>query len=551
MKGPIKLSELNVLQSASEKTYLLAIENGEAKSILANAVGGNVPVVTRYYYTSLSAAVADLNAETTENADATAETAACSLYTDSDNEQVLELLADIELVESLTITVNSRFNLNGHLISYNGDYSLNFNGEQCVLDGSVAGSKLYKQSVNNTASSQLVFMESGKIVGVNFELIVTELGGSHDCITIQNGNVLVEDCIFAIDCKYTGSSLRYEVYTVNAKDNSNLTVARSTVNMNTDGKIVNGAIRSNQNAGDAEVIDSSIIINGANCGEYGPYGIYLSGKNADICSVKNTSVVANRADGGGFPVFVTGCKTAIVDNVKVTGNFPAVKGIGMKFSHTDAYITDCFVISSNETISTGAGCNGYISNCTIYGYAHSLYCANGVDYTTFVNDSNIKCKFTDGLTNCGSIKEPTSCCYIGEGSATGNTVYIDGCTMESVNKNDSGDYAVTVRSNAATPTTVNLSNCVIDTGLAKPIRIEDGGNDNQLAAVNIGFNTVDANGNPITKDYAVDEDVDGVADANADFLYVTGLLYRRLPDNVQATGRDYEAMYKYLTSIQA
>ncbi len=500
----------------------------------------------RYYYTSLSAAVADLNAETTENADATVETAACSLYTGANNEQVLELLADIELTETVTITAsNIKFNLNGHQITYTGNYSLKFEGNNSMLDGRVAGSKLYAKDTN---SPQIVLMTSGEIVGVHAEVVIDEVACSQSIFTASSGKVFVKDCNVNASFTYSGSSVKYEVYGILSQENANLTIDNTTVNMSASGKIVNGGVYSKKNAGNVSVYNSIVTVNGYNCGSYGPYGIYLSG-SAEQCSVCDTEVYANRSDGGGYAFYITDCNNTIVDNIKVIGNFQVGKGTGIKFQNTNACITNSYVNAANEGISAGSGCNAYISQCLILGYFHSLYCVQSKECFAYVNDCTIRCKDNSNIPNCANTNEATACVYVGYGNSTGQVVYIDGCLIESKDKIDAVDWGVVVRSDATLPTTVNLSNCIIDTGLAKPIRIEDGANDNQLAAVNIGYQTVDGAGNPITKDYAADEDVDNISDANADFLRVTNRLYRRLPDNVQATGKDYEAYYAYLMHL--
>lgn len=168
------------------------------------------------FYSSLSAAAADINAATTVSADAAAETASLAVYKNQDGNTCVTLLRDIELTETVIFSQDVTVILNGYTVNYRGDFALRFNAGYGVVDGRVAGSSLCKELTEVPTAVCLVEYRgsNGAVLGAHLQ-VQAESG------TTAIGGILV----------YPGSEVRVENCTIDAQVRSGECVAYGIVNM--------------------------------------------------------------------------------------------------------------------------------------------------------------------------------------------------------------------------------------------------------------------------------------------------------------------------------
>jgi hypothetical protein len=160
----------------------------------AKAVYDALQMEKVYYYTAFISAVIDVNALTTENADATKETAVCSLHTDKNGNKFLTLLSDIEITEQMTFSVPLTLNLNGYTISIPGDYKITVNTDNFVIDGRATGSKIIKNTDTNTKSLMFQFTgDNCKIIGGYFGFSAPATEKMVACFALSSGLLVIDN----------------------------------------------------------------------------------------------------------------------------------------------------------------------------------------------------------------------------------------------------------------------------------------------------------------------------------------------------------------------
>ena len=137
------------------------------------------------YYATLSAAVADVNAGTVGTIAAQEQTPVAAVYQDENEKTVILLLGDITLTENVNITATCDLKLNGHVITYAGDYAIYFQAATgaCVIDGRVPGSLLTKSGTSSANVPMLRFAgESATLQGVRLTADLTSSAGNQNII---------------------------------------------------------------------------------------------------------------------------------------------------------------------------------------------------------------------------------------------------------------------------------------------------------------------------------------------------------------------------------
>ena len=522
-----------------------------------------------YYYSNLTDAVTDINEENTINAKVKPDdTTGIAVYTDINNNTCLVLLKDINLEGAITFTKPIHFKLNGYTITYPNLYTITFEATNSIMDGRVPGSKLYCSIETATNPLSLVTMISGNIIGVTVELTIGIAQQTADALLCKEGASVIKDCDITITC----SGGENGVYGI-VSQNSAQTIINNTVihGIAHNDAIINGiystksskatnidncAIDINveqgyayaiilQGAANKTINNTAITMNGEN---YAGYGILI--QEVPVADILNTQIqlsspYSELEGGGGIAIYSNKVNSLTINDTSAIVNAYTNKGLSTYLTETNAHINNCYTNAGHTGIQVNGLGNVYITNSTIGGYTHGLYCTHSPESHLFVNDTILRSKYNEDMPNCAFRAGYTCCCYIGLGERTGNTVHFDGCTFTSGNDEEAVNEAFVLRSNSKIPTTANLSNCIIDLKNPQPIRIEDGSNHNQLSAANIGVNVVDSDGNPITRAYVRDQKVETNIDSNPEHLHITNLLYRRLPVGAVVTGKDYETYYAY------
>lgn len=524
-----------------------------------------------FYYASFSQAVADINAETTENADAAEEIAVCSVHTDSSGTMHLTLLQDIELNAAVTFAVAVHFDLNGHTINYTGDYGIDFqsDAESCCCNG------FMKMDVDTLGTVNMLQLKSGSVVGVSAKVTATSITGLCQVISVISGKVIVDNC--DIDVSADGTVSYVGSYAINSASGAALTVKNTNILMKFTGMPLAVAIRAAKTAGNTDIDNCQVKVECESSasviqvtGEDGKNKdnnisdtkieafsqlsyIGLEVDKTNIAISNTSSYIETASANGGIGMQFKNSTVTIKDSSGIANTVcDAGAAKGMIFDNTIAYVTDCYTNSGHTGIAVVKTSKVYITGGTIGGYSHGLYCTHSPEGEVFVNDAILRSYDNSDIDLCynNNPDRGVSCCYVGYDKNAECTVYFDGCTF-TTGSNLDHSHAMVLRgsTNAANPTTVNMSNCKIDLGHQKVIRIEDGTRE-RYSAVNVGINTVDASGNPITRDNVWDEDTDGWAsDSNPDLLCITGLLYRRHGSESPVSAKDYRAYYDYLMSL--
>ena len=150
-------------------------------------------------YASLPAAVADLNNGTLGTGTAGQEDAhAAVVYQDVTGKTVITLLQDVILTEDLLPAASCVLNLNGCTVTCSGDVSVYFQASagDCLVDGRVPGSKLYKTGDVQANKPVLRFACSSAVVlGGTVEAAIGTLTGSYYTLFASAATPLVlEGC---------------------------------------------------------------------------------------------------------------------------------------------------------------------------------------------------------------------------------------------------------------------------------------------------------------------------------------------------------------------
>ena len=344
------------VQNADTNAYL----EGRFQELEEKIGKGGGGSVNKYYYTSLSAAVTDLNASTTENAKVTAENAECSLHTDADGNTCLTLLADIALAGTVTISAPVIFVLNGHTVSIPGDYLIDITGNNSIVDGRTVGSQIIKNTSTNTVAYVLRF------TGNNCKLF----GGFYS-ITAPADTKLVS-CIMS-----SSDTLTMDGAEVNTKSVSG---RKSTYGVVTT-KILN-------------LINSTIDCNSAN----GPSFGVISNSKTETLTIKNCKISASSQSviNGDF-IYSVSAYFLSVENSKIYAESDNITNYGIMAS-TSVTIKDCEVYV--DAIHGGAACV-YVSEGSTALAENSSFFADGT--TGSVSAGNENYAGTQGIINYGTL----------------------------------------------------------------------------------------------------------------------------------------------------
>ena len=313
------------------------------------------------FYTTLPGAVTDLNNNKIgETADATPDKAVCALYTDYAGNACLTLLNDIDLSEAITISTTSTFKVNGYTINYPGDYSIAFEGNNCVFDLQVDGSRLVKDVENVAAMSVMVGFS-----GSNCQL----LGG---CIN------------------YTAAGASQPLCAVVVKGICSIRNLDTTVELISSDKQVYGIqVATN---GNADIVETNVSVKSDSSG---CFGVYCLAKSVG-CRLSKCEIIAESTTSAAQGCYCASTTyTTVVDECvihssaskKAATGIVLTAGVAAKVVNSDIF-ADGTTGSNNDTVrgaSVGISNNGTldIENCTVFGTQSGICSHSGS--TTVIN----------------------------------------------------------------------------------------------------------------------------------------------------------------------
>jgi hypothetical protein len=348
------------LQELDRVTSELALAEGIAES---------------YLYTSFTAAVADLNASTTENADATEENAVCAIYNDSDENTHLMILSDIEITETITFSVPVIFELNGHTVSINGDYRIVIAGDNSIVDGSIGVSQVIKKTETNTVSNCLRFTGNNcKLLCGFFSIEAPADSKIVVCVAAVGDYLLVDGA--EIQTSATGGTKNAYCVSTNKK----VIVLNSTITCNSLEGVCVGVASVNEN--EELLVKNSKFHITSSCGDTQLYIYAIDSYNviAENCDV---FVEGEYVRSVGFNITTTGtirdCSAYIGS---VHGGGCCLKNDGIATVENSSFFADGTTGSVSVGNENYAGTQGVwnlgtisLLNCNVYGTHTGLQCA--------------------------------------------------------------------------------------------------------------------------------------------------------------------------------
>ena len=444
------------------------------------------------FYTSLSQAVADLNAGITDNADATANNAQCALYTDYEGNVCLTLLSDVVLGASITLNKTVVFKLNGYTIQYSGDYGITINGSNTVLSMQTPGSQLLKEVQNVLTATAMLSIKgsNSKLIGGN--IIYTAANSQKTlCAIVPTNNAQIvhtsisvsldsgDKQIMAIYPKDGAATITDSTISVNCTEGAALAIsctASSTdcvidrCTINAEGRAAYG-ISSNSTAAASLRITECCINTTSTTGD--SYGIHFSVDSVQHAHIEKCSINAGSPVNSCAGIRVTKQCTANILNSNIftdgihggdeTGSLPG-QSSGIIIVG-DVAIKECNVYGTHSAIQCLDSSRVTIDGGLYESVGHGgVYIAN-VDGQFYAQNATFRAVPYRGAYKAQYIYQNTD--YINAavyvGNVPGITGYMDNCILDGTGPCINGGMG------------------------AEPIRFKSGGTGNAIYASNCTF----------------------------------------------------------------
>lgn len=343
-----------------------------------------------FFYKTLPGAVSDINAGTTDNADATSENAVCALYTDYDGNTCLTLLSNIELTEVVTISAeNVVFRINGYTTNITcAGYAFSISGK-VTIDGRVDGSSM-KQAVSaNSVNTALLHVPGDlNLLGGSFD-VSSEEASKFVAGIANSGNTAIDGCSISATVN-GGTASCYGINSTNTLKAHNSTISATSesegglaYSVSTTNKSVDMIMNGCKIAGRSNKTIVGVVIQSASDKPYEIINcdIEVTGATARAINVVNSGIVENclvntfvPGEGGGESV---GVKT-INNTSNLTIRNCTIFADGTTGSANDAAAAG--KIASDGIVNTGTMT---IENCTVFGTHTGVQCSGGS--TTVIN----------------------------------------------------------------------------------------------------------------------------------------------------------------------
>lgn len=450
----------------------------------------SAPAGNEVYYSSVSAAVADLNNKTSANALSNKTGAKAAVFRGDNGIPRIMLLSDCSESVQIDINTDSVLVLNGKTLNLTAEAAFfnvgkDVNFEVC---GEVSGSTIKKENTAAALASNTIITTAGNL---------TVNGGTY--------NISGTFKQFAMAIKATSTAKKLTV------QNALFQVNDSTASGGT-------TIRAIQSQAEKTEICCTVMECDTNSTAD---GLTLAGKRARVCdcTIKantNSDTAGHRA----IAVNIFASSTVHVNNCVAFGDSKG--GNADVTSSYGVYNNGTVHLNGCEVSGTMAGVVNYnelyIEGGVYTGYTHGgVYFIHGAAGCGYVNDARCRCANYEGIHDPSKLGEALGDVYIGGGTnakASNMVVHMDGCT---IGRGNGG--MISLRSTSGEKNDVlNISNSTIEAPAT--LRIDAG------HAANIGMGT------NITTDIIT----------NPTLATFTGKFYRKLLPESEVTPATIDAV---------
>lgn len=517
-----------------------------------------------YYYSSLSAAIADANEDILENKLSSGETPKVSIIRFGPNNYRVDLLSDISESVSIAISCNIYLSLNGKTLSFVDKGELVYNeNTYCTIDGTVANSAITKntsliekayiiQSLakrlyiyngnysiisTNSLTEQVCILRSMKNKPDNWKNLSNEEKYKYIIDNKNSCQTYIDNCVFSCSGGQTTASAVIQLTYANFKNIS--------IEVSNSHNVVYGIVAQ---AGCVDVCDCQIRVN--NDKKTHAFGIYVI-QNA-IANSNESNIFVNTSSStmieiGGI-YSSSGCKTEINKNIIEVSAPTSIVG------DNEHYVASAVSVGYNVSIKDselklnttepershllhlgGTNTKLDVINCYLESSTGIISCGEGTTFTTGITNSTMKA-YSNGL------------CYFpgkagfGEGSFLKDCTIITGDASELTSSItplycgviagplllDSCDIKVgnnvPTIFNISSTGKLSMSNCTIDKAGSQKIAMVAG------SELNVGVNC------------NVHADIVSGGEAIA-----TSELYRFIKDTDNCSSKDLKVCFEYIT----
>ncbi len=528
-----------------------------------------------HLYQTLSAVASDINGGVWENAIDDISTAKVKVYFSDAGKLTIQLLDDISVSAAITFEEDVELVLAGHTLSLtSATAKLIFaEGTSCSINGEVDGSAIIMEDVEVSAVLPMIDVSSEKfrIQGGRYAMTGNLYRPTVMAARNTNRSCIICDCDISVDStrESDGSGRAYGLQIYSSEvDLQNVSVLVKSNDAANGIMLLNSEMKSILNAVEVEVfagLGSAYGISNVGTVEANEISVTVQSEMNRACAIyssgtvdiKNSTFNANtntnetgmtsygiqNVDGGEIKV----------SNVKIVADAPGGNvsseeeleeaGFGIGNDGT-AYVKNCEIFGTHAGISNHGDL--YVSEGTYTGFTHGgFYLANGgatletARGCAYINDALIRCGHYEGVHTEffeSGAEAKLAHMYVGGGSSENNSnvpAYLDGCML---GDRDTLQPSIVLRgSSGENGHFINISNSVFS-GSGNP-RI-----DKPEMTLKIGVN--------VSKYLLNGELVEGKWEEpgnyiKADIIY-TDKLYRRLAPDVEASGKDFQALHDWL-----
>lgn len=386
------------------------------------------------FYESFDTALADVSSGTIGvNGSKDATDSKCAVYTDSDGNLNMVLLADLVVEKQIDIQNDITWRLNGFTVSFADDFKIKINTENSTIDGRVPGSKIVKdvpqkQRDEVQALIHCLTEQTGKnictLIGCEIECITTPTYKTQNVIAAQHiDKMKIVDCNIKLSAHGTSSS----VLCVNCLDCNVADITGTSINVTADSNHT-GRARAIQISGSCNIDGLQLYME---CQTSSTYCIMFFPSDTSEMTIKNTKIVALGGRNGGNCIATAtnyGRGKLYIDDVDIyTRPYYQIESLPCVDSYAYTEISNSVLEAdgtagyypNNGTHVGSDGCFNYgsvyiIKGTTIKG-THSGYQTNGV---SIISDSHFSGQGHGGM-------------YMG--GQQGDVVYGENSLFETVN----------------------------------------------------------------------------------------------------------------------
>lgn len=441
-----------------------------------------------YYYASLSSAITDLNDGAVGTSVAEAEQAHdVAVYQEASGMMTVTLLNDVTLTADLLIDTACVLKLNGYTVTYSGDVSIYFQAAagDCLVDGRVPGSKLYKTGNSQELKPMLRFAGTkGTVLGGTVEadmatVTATQyyvfagsatplvMDGSAVCVKVENNTshitaVVGKNAMTLRNCRIQAESqaITYGVWKASAghtlcmehtdvaacsanhqagavianQNQDSIAIRSCALTASTDGGSAAWAIGAYLLAQEMEVEDSSVQTGAA---QGNTYGIEFATDETAAAWIRRCRIRTASADAAGDSIGVR-CKNVQthLEETEVFADSVAGGEYGIGVSASGILnVKDCCVYGARQAISIEGSCVAAVDGGLYEGSTHGGIYISNPNGQTYVHNAVLRAAKYKGQFKTSAANYAQgymmAAVYIGGGAACSNiSAYMDNCLLD-------------------------------------------------------------------------------------------------------------------------